>query len=390
MYGDSLRRSSTFLLASLLLLTACESTDGGGPDVPVVQVQVERAFPNLEFRRPVDMQIAPDGSNQLYVVEQAGTVFSFENRQDVERADVFMNITSRVSRSDNEEGLLGLAFHPDYAQNGQVFVYYSAANPRRSVVARYQASGGVVDPASEVVLLEVLQPYGNHNAGQLQFGPDGYLYISLGDGGAGGDPQENGQNLRTHLGSLLRIDVNATTGDRPYAIPADNPFAGNGDGFREEIYAYGLRNPWRFSFDRDTGWLWLADVGQERFEEVNIIERGGNYGWDVVEAGWCFEPAENCEDDGTIDPIHSYAHNEGRSITGGYVYHGDRVADLDGRYVYGDYVSGKIWALHYDGSRATNHLLADTDIPIAAFGQDGEGEVYVLSLTGELWGITPR
>ena len=383
-----LNRSALVALIASCTLMACESTGGEDDAVPVVQAQVVEAFPNLDFRRPVDMQIAPDGSNRLYVVQQAGTVTSFENQQDVSEAQIFMNITSRVSRQDNEEGLLGLAFHPDYAQNGQVFVYYSAVNERRSVLARYQASGGVVDPNSEVILLEVPQPYGNHNAGQLQFGPDGYLYVSLGDGGSGGDPQENGQNLRTYLGTLLRLDVDGTSGQRAYAIPPDNPFVGNSEGYLEEIYAYGLRNPWRFSFDRGTGQLWLADVGQERFEEINLIERGGNYGWDTAEANWCFEPMTDCDDDGLERPLFSYAHNEGRSITGGYVYHGDDVANLAGRYVYGDYTSGRIWALHYDGSSVTNQLLTDTNIPITAFGQDREGEVYVLSLDGEIYRIT--
>ncbi len=380
----------TMLLVILSFpLAGCESTDGGGDDVPVVRVQMERAFPMLSFRRPVDMQIAPDGSNRIYVVEQAGTIVSFENRQNVQETSLFMNITSRVSRQDNEEGLLGLAFHPDYARNGHVFVYYSAANPRRSVLARFTASDGVVDPSSQEILLEVPQPYGNHNAGQLQFGPDGYLYVALGDGGLGGDPEENGQNLRTYLGTLLRIDVDGTSGERPYAIPADNPYAGNDEGYLEEIYAYGLRNPWRFSFDRDTGWLWLADVGQERFEEVNIIERGGNYGWDAKEADWCFEPMQDCDEDGLADPIWTYAHNQGRSITGGYVYHGELVPGLKGRYVYGDYVSGRIWALSYDGARASNQLLVESDIDVSTFGQDQNGEVYAFSLSGQVWRMKP-
>ncbi|HEX7069612.1 MAG TPA: PQQ-dependent sugar dehydrogenase [Rhodothermales bacterium] len=386
----SRRFAGAVSLAAILLLTACESTNDGNDSLPVVLAQVQEAFPNLEFRRPVDMQIAPDGSNLLYVVQQAGTIVSFENRDDVSTSHIFMNITDRVSRQDNEEGLLGLAFHPDYAQNGEVYVYYSAPNPRRSVVSRFKAVNGTVDPGSEEVLLEVTQPFGNHNAGQMHFGPDGYLYIALGDGGSGGDPMENGQNLRTHLGKLLRIDVDGTSGERSYAIPSDNPFAGNSEGYREEIFAYGLRNPWRFSFDRDTGVLWLGDVGQERFEEVNIIERGGNYGWDTAEASWCFEPMQDCNEDGLTRPIFSYAHNEGRSITGGYVYHGSTIPNLAGRYVYGDYVSGKIWALHYDGSAATNQLLVDTDIPITSFGQDRAGEVFVLSLDGEIYRLAPR
>lgn len=378
------------LLASTLMLSACGSTDDGGTDLPPVRVTVERAFESLRFNRPVDMQVAGDGSNRLYVVEQAGRVLSFADDPAVSAADLFLDIRPRVSRSDNEEGLLGLAFHPRYSQNGYVYVYYSASSPRRSVLARLTASGGVVDPESETVLMEVAQPYGNHNAGQLQFGPDGYLYVSLGDGGAAGDPLDNAQNPTTLLGSLLRIDVDAASAGLPYGIPPDNPFAGDGEGRREEIYAYGLRNPWRFSFDRETGWLWLADVGQSRFEEVNIVERGKNYGWDELEASRCFEPMEGCNESGLTRPIWSYNHSEGRSITGGYVYRGTRLPGLVGRYIYGDYVSGRIWALHYDGGAPVNHLLAHTNLPISSFGQDSSGEVYILALTGEIYRLDPQ
>ncbi len=349
-------------------------------------VQLEMAFPSLQFERPVDLQQAGD---LLFVVEQRGIIWVFDRDPAVSAATEFLDIRSRVSRGGNEEGLLGLAFAPDYTTSGDFYVYYSARSPRRSIVARYRRSASDVraaDATSEDVLLTVAQPYSNHNGGQLAFGPDdGYLYIGLGDGGSGGDPLNHGQNRTTLLGSLLRIDVSTT----PYGIPADNPFTGNTDGYKEEIWAWGLRNPWRFSFDTATGRLYLADVGQNAWEEVDVIVKGGNYGWRTMEGPACFRPPANCNRAGLELPEHAYASNGApRSITGGYVYRSTSVPELVGRYLYGDYVEGTIWGMGTD-STAQNTELLDTSLNIASFGQDAYGEVYILAFDGRIYRFAP-
>jgi len=245
-------------------------------------VTIENAFPMLSFTRPVDLQPAGDGSNRLFVVEQRGVISVFDNYPGVPSKSVFLDIQARVDNSGNEEGLLGLAFHPDYETNGYFYVNYTSSVTGLTHVSRFSVSAGdssVAAPGSELVLIQIDKPYENHNAGSIAFSPvDGYLYITTGDGGSAGDPNNNGQNLATLLGSILRIDVDSTEAGLDYAIPPDNPFADNGQGYREEIYAYGLRNPWRMSFDPVTGWLWAADVGQSSWEEIDVIESGGNYG----------------------------------------------------------------------------------------------------------------
>ena len=388
------RRGVSACVCACLILAAVTGCDGGGDEtepLPTISVALENAFPGLMFVRPVDLRQAPEGSNAFFVVEQAGNILAFENDPTASDFDVFLQIQARVSRENNEEGLLGMAFHPQYAQNGYFYVYYSAANPRRSVVSRFRVSANPLraDHESEMILLEILQPFGNHNGGQLQFGPDGYLYIGLGDGGSGGDPQGNGQNPRTLLGSLLRIDVNGSSDGRNYAIPPDNPFAGNSEGFHEEIYAYGLRNPWRFSFDRETGWLWLADVGQERLEEINVIESGGNYGWSTMEGTLCFRPSDGCDRTGLELPIWVYNRTLGGSVSGGYVYRGTSIPALQGRYIYGDFLSGRVWALHYDGGEPQTQQIAGGGNQISGFGQDRAGEVYVLTFNNDILRFVP-
>ena len=353
------------------------------------QFQLEEAFPSLSFNRPVDLQHAGDGSGRLFVVEQEGRVRVFENRTDVATSEVFLDITDRVECC-GEKGLLGLAFHPDFGQNGVFFVDYTAPSPLRTVIARYRLdpnNPNQGDPDSEEILLEVPQPYGNHNAGQIAFGPDGMLYVTLGDGGSGGDPDENGQDRTTLLGSILRIDVNDVPEGEPYGIPADNPFAGNTDGYREEIYAYGLRNPWRIAFDAETGRLWTGDVGQNAWEEVDVIEAGGNYGWDVREGMHCFEPRTGCDTSGLTEPVWEYSHDEGQSITGGYVYRGARLPELAGKYVYGDYISGRVWALTYneDSGTTQNEELLDSRVRLSSFGVDEEDELHLLDYEGEIY-----
>jgi glucose/arabinose dehydrogenase len=248
-----------------------------------------------------------------------------------------------------------------------------------------QENTEVADPESEVIIMEVEQPYSNHNAGQLAFGPDGYLYVALGDGGSAGDPLGNGQNLTTLLGSILRIDVNGLSGPGDYGIPADNPFVGV-EGAREEIWAYGLRNPWRFSFDLQTGLLWAGDVGQSSWEEIDIITKGANYGWNIMEGSHCYSPATGCNQSELTLPVVEYDHSQGCSVTGGYVYRGDQIASFQGYYIYGDYCSGNIWALAYDGSVVTeNILLVDSGLSITSFGEDLAGNLYILDRQGGVY-----
>ena len=354
-------------------------------------MQVERAFPNLSFKRMVGMAYPEGDSDRLFVLLQPGVIMAFANDQDVAAADIFLDIRERVSDRGNEEGLLGLAFDPDFRANGYFYVYYSAANPRRSVLARFtaHADGDTADAASERVILEVEQPYSNHNGGQIAFGPDGYLYIGLGDGGSRGDPQGNGQNLATLLGSIIRIDVSTLDEKGSYSIPSDNPFVGMTHA-REEIWAYGIRNPWRFSFDRASDELWMADVGQNRFEEVNIVRRGLNYGWNTMEGSSCFEPSRDCDAQGLEMPIAEYGREGGCSVTGGYVYRGNRLPSLFGAYIYGDFCSGKIWALRYDGAQVDEYLeLVDSKLDISSFGEDQHGEMFILSFDGGIYRLVP-
>ncbi|MCI0527719.1 MAG: PQQ-dependent sugar dehydrogenase, partial [Nitrospira sp.] len=274
-------------------------------------VLLQQAFPHLSFDRPLDLQHPGDGTDRIFIVTQPGIIYAFNNSADVTSAKVFLDISDRVISGD-ELGLLGLAFHPNYESNGYFYVNYTTPNPLRSIIARYRVSSidpDVADKNSELILLQINQPFSNHNGGQLAFGPDGYLYIALGDGGSGGDPQDNAQNRSVLLGKILRIDVNTPSDSPSYVIPRDNPFAGNTSGFKEEIYAYGLRNPWRFSFDLITGRLWAGDVGQGLWEEIDLIEKGKNYGWRMMEGNHCFDPPTNCNTSGLTPPIWEYGHN---------------------------------------------------------------------------------
>ncbi|MGZ4910339.1 MAG: PQQ-dependent sugar dehydrogenase [Halobacteriota archaeon] len=351
------------------------------------QYSVSVAFPNVQFKNPVGIYTPGDQSNRLFVVEQAGVIKVFQNNESVNNAAVFLNISDRVI-SGGELGLLGLAFPRQFNESGFFYVYYTSNNPLRSVVSRFSVSKTNVNQAdvnSEEVLLQVGQPFSNHNGGQISIGPDGYLYIGLGDGGGAGDPLGNGQNRSTLLGKILRIDVNSASGSLNYSIPRDNPFVGNNQGFREEIYAYGLRNPWRFSFDPTTGLLWVGDVGQDRIEEVDIVKSGGNYGWDIMEGSSCYSPPSGCNQTGLSLPIWEYNHSIGYSVTGGFVYRGAALPELVGSYVYGDYGSGRIWGLRYDGVNRTNSELAATGVHITSFGLNQKGELYICVYDGYIY-----
>ena len=315
----------------------------------------------------------------MLVTEQDGRIWAFDPASGaVPAATEVLDISDRVSSRRSEEGLLGLALYPNDA--GRMYVYYSAADPRRSVVSRFAMSpdGSGADPDSELVVLEVEQPFANHNGGQIAFGPDGYLYVGLGDGGSAGDPLGSGQDTSSLLGAILRIDVSQSAPASPYVIPPDNPFVAGGG--RGEIWAYGLRNPWRFSFDRDTGELWAGDVGQNRWEEIDLIERGGNYGWNVLEGNHCFG-ARDCDPAGTVPPVWEYSlDGQPCSVIGGYVYRGSAIPWLRGVYVYGDFCSGEVFGLRYADGRVVEHgQLADTGLRIMSFGEDNDGELYLLS-----------
>ncbi len=324
--------------------------------------------------QPVYVTHAGDGSGRLFVLEQAGRIRVVEDGR--LRPEPFLDITDRVL-AGGERGLLGLAFHPRFPANGRYFVNYTRRPDGATVIAEFRAGRDAATPQpAERVLLTVAQPYANHNGGMIAFGPDGYLYAGLGDGGAAGDPADRAQNPRELLGKMLRLDVD---GAQPYAIPADNPFAGGGG--RPEIWALGLRNPWRFSFDRATGALWAADVGQNAWEEIDVITRGGNYGWRLMEGAHCYRPRTGCRQAGLELPVAEYAQESGRcSITGGYVYRGRRLPGLAGTYVYGDYCSGEIFGL-VDGRQ---RVLLATGLAISSFGEDEAGELYVVDHRGGL------
>jgi glucose/arabinose dehydrogenase len=334
---------------------------------------------------PVDLQRPNDNTGRLFVVEQSGMIRIIASGSLLSGS--FLDIAAKIT-TGSEMGLLGLAFHPSYSQNRRFFVNYnrSIGGQLQTVIAEYLAStsdANQADPASERILLIVNQPFGNHKGGQLAFGPDGFLYIGLGDGGSGGDPFGNGQSLQTMLGKMLRIDVDNTDPGLQYAIPADNPFAAGGG--RPEIWAYGLRNPWRFSFESGTGRLFCADVGQDSFEEVDLLQKGGNFGWNTMEGMHCFNPSSGCNQTGLILPIAEYSHSEGEAVIGGYVYHGAAIPSLAGTYILGDYVSGAIWGLK-EGPPGTwtRSLLLSTQRNISSFGQDAAGEVYVVDYSGNV------
>lgn len=358
-------------------------------DPTLVSITIEPHIVGLQ--RPVAVRSAGDGSGRLFVVEQPGRILVFDDGDLI--LDPFLDITGKVRDSGNEQGLLGLAFHPDYHHNGRFFVNYTDLSGD-TVVAEYARSEGNslhADPGSEAIILTIEQPFSNHNGGDIAFGPDGFLWIASGDGGSGGDPEGNGQDGQTLLGKLLRIDVDSGVA---YAIPPDNPFVDDPQ-TRNEIWALGLRNPWRFSFDRETGDLYIGDVGQQNWEEINFESRSGhggrNYGWNTMEGSRCFQSA-NCSTGGLTLPVVEYSHSNGCSVTGGYVYRGSRYPVLDGFYFFGDFCSGSVWALAPSGHGGwVVAVVGETGASISSFGEDDDGELYLCDLfAGVVYKITGR
>ncbi len=384
--------------AASLNTASCDATTGA--DFPLIQL--ERAFPNLSFSEPVALASSAAG-DRFYVVEKAGRIVSFVNDETVTTTSTFVDLRDQVD-ARAEGGLLGMALDPDYGGNGFVYLSYTTSDDPvnddgdnfRSVISRFSldTTRGEIDPASEVKLLVLPQSFANHNGGQLGFGPDGYLYIGIGDEGGSGDPSDNAQNPANLYGTFLRIDVGQADASRglPYSIPVSNPNAASrscDDGACPEIFAFGLRNPWRWSFDRSSGDLWAGDVGQNAWEEIDRIRIGGNYGWRCREASDPFNTL-NCENASFEPPVAEYSHSEGRSVTGGYVYRGAAVIPLEGVYVFGDFINGRIWGLFAPYSNTPDcRLLIDTDLNISSFAEDNNGEIFVIDFSGNLFRISP-
>jgi glucose/arabinose dehydrogenase len=390
------RRFLILPLITLCFLIGCGSGSISSSPSPTpapsgsTAIALQMVAANLQS--PLDLEQPNDGSGRLFVVSQAGTIQIIQNGAVLPTP--FLDISNLVIDSV-ESGLLGMTFHPGFPQNPRFYVNYvrSNAGQVQSVIAELQVSAvnpNQADPATQRMLLVVNQVHNflNHKAGQLAFGPDGFLYFGLGDGGSEGDPFGNGQNTQTLLGKMMRINVDATSPGLQYAIPPDNPFVAGGD--LPEIYAVGFRNPWRFSFDQPTGRLFVADVGQDSFEEIDIVQKGGNYGWNIMEATHCFNPPTNCNMTGLSLPITEIPHPEGEAVIGGFVYHGPAIPSLQGQYVFGD-LNGKIWTLQQQSSGTFNRtLLLNTQLSITSFGQDQSGELYVVVLSGQVQKIVPK
>ena len=392
-----------------LLMSGCGGSSGDGPGVsppppppPAATpgVALQQVFPALTPApaAPVSLQQAPGDVTRWFTVEQAGTIRTFFNDNDVMVAPSFLDISGRVV-SGGERGLLGMAFHPDFPNTPEVYVSYTGEPNLTSHVSRFSSPNGgqTLDPATEQKILSVPQDFANHNGGNIVFGPDGYLYVGFGDGGSAGDPLDRAQDNTNLLGTMVRIDVD---GGSPYAIPsADpaNPFAANATcpaGFSmsgeacPEIFAWGLRNPWRFSFDRESGDLWAGDVGQNAWEEIDVVIAGGDYGWNDREGAHCFEPPEDCITD-SIDPVTEYDRSLGASVTGGFVYRGSAVPELVGWYVFGDFVSGRLLAVPDDSVTGIEpEVLLETGLAIAAFGESVDGELFVVNYGGSIHQVT--
>jgi len=392
-----MKRELVISVLSMALISGC---GGGDADMPVLigpapivtapTITTQAVFANLSFTQPVALMQAPGDSTRWFVVEKAGLVQVFANDQNTASASVFLDIRS-LANAAGEGGLLGLAFHPNFPVTPEAFVSYTQSGaPLVSYVSRFLStdSGQTLNAATEEVILTIDQPATNHNGGNVSFGPDGFLYAGFGDGGGSGDPDGNGQDTSTLMGAILRLDVE---GGSPYGIPAGNPFEANavctgGTGIDDcpEIFAWGLRNPWRFSFDTVTSKLWAGDVGQGDWEEVDVITAGGNYGWNVREGAHCFNPGTGCANT-FIDPVSEYDHGLGGSITGGFVYRGSTISELAGWYLFGDFTSGRLFGIPENSAAGTvPEILAETGLRIVSFGQDTDGEIYILNFVGTI------
>jgi len=395
-----------FLFLSIPIISCDSNGQGGGGSasdgLSGIDFRLENAFPDFSFQLPIDLQNPGDGTGRLFVAEQSGVIHVLFNGQaslnakQSDNTDVFLDIQDSVLFG-GELGFLGFVFHPGFENNGHFFVNYTSDNPRRNVISRFTVSPtdpNKANPNSELIILEIPQPQPNHNGGQLVFGPeDGFLYIAVGDGGPSGGASVAAQDLSNLLGTVLRIDVDNPQNGNNYGIPVNNPFLNNNEGIREEIFAYGLRNVFRMSFDVETNKLWAGDVGEDSREEVDIIEIGKNYGWPIMEGSICFDPPTNCDDTDLEKPIWEYNHSENdRTIIGGFVYRGTKMPELIGAYIYGDFISSRIWALQFDGvnNPINTELLDFDDFCIVSFGIDEDNELYVVCFDGNIYRIEPQ
>jgi glucose/arabinose dehydrogenase len=400
-----------FVLISCFV-AACQSQFALAQPLP--KIALRPLFPALTLQLPVGMAEAPDGTGRFFIIEQEGRILSVRKKSAGDDAVEILNLAERQPHVDLEEGLLGLAFHPRFRTNGLFYIYYTQQQPRRSVLSEFKVTNGSpqrAELASERIVMEVPQPFEKHKAGQISFGPDGYLYVGLGDGGRGNDPFNNGQNTAVLLGKILRIDVDGRSTatfagvktNLPYGIPPDNPFVQEPDLYeyavRKEIWAYGFRNPWRFSWDRETGAMWAGDVGQDKWEEINLVVKGGNYGWCVREGAHRFKPGP--EGARYQEPIIEYPHDPkllpealfpehgiGMCVIGGYVYRGKKYPALQGVFLYADYVLGTFWGFRYQDGRVTERAtLLEQPKNISSLAEDLDGELYALGYAGTIYAI---
>ena len=379
--GNSEHKLVALLTLHIVVLVSIAQGSEENPPYDLVA-----SFPLLPLSNPIFLGASGDNSNRLFVAEKSGLIRVF-NPGNIDTGTVFLDARPQARDFRPETGLLGMAFHPEFETNGRLFIHYSGRT-LQSVLSEFRVSSedpNLADP-EERVILEIPQPTDLHNGGQLAFGPDGYLYMSLGDGSAPEESHDHAQDRTTLLGSILRIDIDVERKSN-YGIPSDNPFVGNDQNWREEIWAYGFRNPWRFSFDPDSGLIFVGDVGDRKREEINLVERGGNYGWRRMEGSLCRDQA-GCTTDNLQLPIHEYGRDQGSAVIGGYVYQGDKYSDLTDAYIYGDFASRKVWALRREGPGWRNDLLAVAENYILALGQDAQGEIFVLT-SNEIFRFEP-
>jgi glucose/arabinose dehydrogenase len=390
MISASHRSMLACVLCALVLALAPSTASQAQSDI----ARFEEVYEDIVFDLPLGIRFPDDGTDKVYIVERGGRVKVLDNDSDVAEASVFLDITERIA-TQPAGSLLAIEFHPDYAENGHFFVRYWLENPERIVLSRFTRSAEdpfVADLDSEVVLLEIETPGNdnNHHGGDIAFGLDGYLYVPLGDGGVLYDAVGNAQDRTVLLGKVVRLDVDNPAGGLNYGIPPDNPFVGNDQGWREEIFAYGLRNPWRLTIDRLTGDAWVGNVGESTWEEVELVEAGKNYGWPIMEGPVCapFGPPE-CDQTGLTLPVWAYPHEEGVSITGGYVYRGEAIPALRGQYVFADFASFKVWYIDRSNPTGADLLLPD-QFNVTTFGEDLDGELYFnYFFSGRIFKITP-